>query len=56
LEQQKGLTLQEWYYKYQTVCQHVHEACRLLSADIPKVMSLQQAQENAQQGLHRLKM
>jgi len=48
-EQGKGLknTLQEWYKKYQTVCQQVHEACRLLSAVIPKLMCLQQAQENA---------
>jgi len=57
-EQQKRLSnsLQEWDMKYQTVCQHVHEACRLLSAKIPKVMSLQQTQENAHQGLHRLEM
>jgi len=57
-EQQKELikSLQEWYRKYQTVCQHDHEACRLLSAGIPEVISLQQAQENAQQGLHRLEM
>jgi len=55
-EQQKRMTnsLQESYEKYQTVCQHAHEACRLLSAEIPKLMSLQQAQENAQQGLYRL--
>jgi len=32
-EQPKGLTssLKEWYKKYQTVCQHVHEACFTLS-------------------------
>jgi len=57
-EQQKGLTssLQEWYKKYQTMCQHVHEACGLLSAEILKIISLQEAQENAQKGLHRLDM
>jgi len=38
------------------MCQHVHEVCKLLSAEIPKVMSLKQAQGNALQGLHRLEM